>query len=122
MIGKNWLERLVFVLGLALVLSLAAFFTREALSGPPAPPSLGVELEPARQEGDQVLVPVKVHNAGDEPAEEVVVEVRPGDGPGTGFTIDHLPGGATREAIVTFDRAWSRKEQPEAYVAGYRVP
>lgn len=122
MIGKNWLERLVFVLGLTLVLGLAAFFTREALSGPPAPPSLGVELEPAREEGDQVLVPVQVHNAGDESAEEVVVEVRLGDGPGTGFTIDHLPGGATREGVVTFDRAQSPDGRPEAYVAGYRLP
>lgn len=122
MIGKNWLERLVFVLGLALVLGLAAFFTREALSGPPAPPRLGIELDPAREEGDQVLVPVKVHNVGDEPAEEVVVEVRLGDGPGTRFTIDHLPGGATREGMVTFDRARSPGGQPEAWVAGYRLP
>lgn len=122
MIGKNWLERLVFALGLALVLSLVAFFTREALSGPPAPPRLGVGLEPAREEGDQVLVPVKVRNAGDEPAEEVVVEVRLGDGPGTRFTIDHLPGGATRDGVVTFDRGQSPGRQPEAYVAGYRMP
>lgn len=122
MSGKNWLERLVFVLGLAMVLGLAAFFTREALSGPQAPPRVGIALEPAREEGDQILVPVKVTNSGDESAEEVVVEVRLGDGPGTRFTVDHLPGGATRDAIVTFQRGKSPRAAPQGYVAGYRVP
>ncbi len=122
---KNWLEWSVFALSLLLLLLTMAILVREQLSLGKQPPDPQMELGVPEAHTDYFAVPVKVHNHGDETAEDVHLEVKlilPGGESESGeFDLPYLPRHSVREAWVTF-RQDPRKGKLEAHVLGYQKP
>lgn len=118
----NALERAVAVLGVVLTAGLLAFLVWDALRGGGGPPALRVSLGAARAEGGTVVVPVRVHNAGGQAGEDVLIEVCRGAGPAeecAETTFPFAPRGASRDAVVAFD---GPGPAPRARVVSYQVP
>ncbi|MBA3240522.1 MAG: hypothetical protein H0T60_04775 [Acidobacteria bacterium] len=107
-VRKNWVEWVVFGVGLALVAGTLGFLVYDGASaGGDAPPDLRIELGEATRRGESFVVPVTVKNVGGQTAEGVTVEVsleRDGSPPEQGeFGIAFLPRGGKREGFVTFN-------------------
>lgn len=125
-VKKNWLEWLVFSVGLALILPLAAYLAYDALTIGNKPPIIEVRLAAAEQHGDVFVIPVTLRNDGDQTAEEVVVEVALLDGgeelETAELTVAFLPRQSTRNGWVTFTTDPATVEQIEPRVLGYQGP
>jgi len=118
----NGLERAVATVGVVLSAALLAFLVWDALRGGGGPPALRVTLGAARVEGGAVVVPVRVHNAGGQAGEDLLVEVCRGEGASEDCaetTFPFAPRGAQRDAVVTFD---GPGPAPRARVVSYQVP
>jgi uncharacterized protein (TIGR02588 family) len=124
---KNWLEWLVFVVGLALVLFALAYLVYEGATMGDEPPSIEVRLGTPEQRAYNFVVPVTVTNHGDETAEGITVEVSLGhDGSAVPvergeLTVAFLPRRATSEGWVTFQQD-PRPARLTARVLGYEKP
>ena len=125
-VEKNWLEWVVFGVGLLLVAGTLGFLVYDgATSAGDAPPALKVELGTPEQKGEHFIVPVTVTNEGGQTAEGVAVEVtleRDGaEGERGEFGVAFLPRGGKREGFVTF-RTDPRAARLVPRVLGYEKP
>jgi len=125
-VEKNWLEWLVFGVGLALVTSTLGFLAYDGATAPDTPPEVEVRLGEPLRAGQGFVVPVTLYNRGGQTAEGVTVEVVL---EGTGapeperseFTVAFLPRRSTREGWVAFD-ADPRAGRLKARALGYEKP
>ena len=125
-VEKNWLEWVVFGVGLLLVLSTLAYLVYDGATSADTPPDIEVRLGEPRRGGPGFLVPVTVFNRGGETAGGVTVEVvLEGAGspePERGeFTLAFLPRRGTREGWVAF-RSDPRAGRLTARALGYERP
>jgi uncharacterized protein (TIGR02588 family) len=125
-VEKNWLEWVVFGVGLLLVVSTLAYLVYDGATSADTPPDIEVRLGESRPGGAGFLVPVTVFNRGGQTAEGVTVEVSlEGAGspePERGeFTVAFLPRGGTREGWVAF-RSDPRAGKLSARAPGYEKP
>lgn len=125
-VEKNWLEWIVFGVGLLLVVSTLAYLVYDGATSADTPPEVEVRLGEPRAGGAGFLVPVTVFNRGGQTAEGVTVEVvLEGAGspePERGdFTVAFLPRGGTREGWVAF-RSDPRAGKLTARASGYEQP
>jgi uncharacterized protein (TIGR02588 family) len=120
---KNWLEWAVFAVGLALVASVLAYLTYDALTLGDTPPMMEVQVGQAVQQLEQEIVPIAVTNRGDQPAEGVIVEVvREADQELAQFEIAFLARGATGEGWAAFQASPDAPGQYSARVIGFEKP
>jgi len=124
-IQKNWLEWVVFALGLVLVSAALGYLIYAGASMGREPPSLEVRLGTPEQRQYNFIVPVTVVNHGDETAEGVHIEVvleSGGEEKARGeLDVPFLPRHATREGWVAFEQD-PRAAQLKARVLGYQKP
>lgn len=124
-IQKNWLEWLVFAIGLTLVAFTLAYLIYAGATLGDTPPSLEVRVGTPEQSPHNFIVPVKVINHGDETAAGVrieVVMVNGSDEKERGeLEIPFVPSHSTREGWVTFEQD-PRTAQLKARVLGYEKP
>ncbi|HEX8337013.1 MAG TPA: hypothetical protein VF621_09795 [Pyrinomonadaceae bacterium] len=125
-VEKNWLEWVVFGVGLLLVLSTLAYLVYDGATAGDSPPDVQVRLGEPRRGGPGFLVPVTVVNRGGETAGgvtvEVVLEAAGSPEPERGeFTLAFLPRGGTREGWVAF-RTDPRAGTLTARALGYEKP
>ncbi len=123
---KNWLEWVVFTVGLALVAGVLGYLVYDGLTMGDAPPDIEVRLGTPEQRGASFIVPVSVTNRGDTTAEGVAIEVVQQRGDGQEgergeFEVAFLPRRATREGWVTF-KTDPRRTPLTARVLGYEKP
>ncbi|HZG52044.1 MAG TPA: hypothetical protein VEZ40_07905 [Pyrinomonadaceae bacterium] len=125
---KNWVEWVVFAVGLALVVSALAYLVYDGATMGSDPPSIEVRLGTPEPRAHNFIVPVTVMNHGDETAEGVAVEVLMENSGGGGgepargeLTIAFLPRRARREGFVTFQQD-PRGARLTARVLGYEKP
>ena len=123
---KNWLEWVVFAVGLALVAGVLGYLAYDGLTMGDAPPSIEVRLGAPEQRGASFIVPVYVFNRGDATAEGVTVEVAQQRADGQAgeqgqFEVAFLPRRATREGWVAF-KTDPRQTTLTARVLGYEKP
>lgn len=123
---KNWVEWLVFAVGLALVVSTLGYLTYDAVTLGEAPPSIEVRTGEPRQQTHNFVVPVTVINHGDQTAEGVHVEVVLENGgvekERAEFQIAFLPRRSMREGWVAFPIDPRTVERIKARVTGYEKP
>jgi len=124
-VEKNWLEWVVFGVGLALVAGTLGYLIYDGATADGVPPSIEVKLGEPRPTGHNFIVPVTVTNHGDQTAEGVTVEVTLGGGAGEPergeFAVAFLPRRATREGWVAF-RTDPRGKSLTPRVLGYEKP
>ena len=119
-VEKNWLEWVVFGVGLVLVVSTLAYLVYDGATSADTPPDIEVRLGEPRPGGAGFLVPVTVINRGGQTAEgvtvEVVLEAASLPEPERGeFTLAFLPAAARA-------RAGSPSAQTPAPAASPRAP
>lgn len=127
-VEKNWLEWVVFGVGLLLVVSTLAYLVYDGATAADTPPDIEVTVKPdeARQGAQGFIVPVEVFNRGGQTAEgvsvEVVLEAAGSPEPERGeFTLAFLPRQGTREGFVVF-RNDPRAGRLTARAHGYEKP
>src|SRR5688500_10321312 len=124
-VQKNWLEWVVFALGLVTVVSTLGYLTYAGASMGDKPPSIEVRLGTPERRQFNFLVPVTVINHGDETAEGVRIEVVIDNGGASKeraeLDVAFLPRHATREGWVTFEQD-PGAAQLKARVLGYQRP
>lgn len=124
-IQKNWLEWIVFALGLILVSCTLGYLIYAGASMGHESPSIEVRLGIPEQRQFNFIVPVTVINHGDETAEGVRIEVvMEGGGKEEArgeLDIAFLPRHATQEGWVTFEKD-PRTAKLKARVLGYQKP
>ena len=122
---KNWLEWIVFAVGLVLVLSTLSYLVYTGATMGNEPPSIEVRLGTPEQRTHNFIVPVTVINHGDKTAEGIRIEVLMESGGAEKargeLEIPFLPRNATREGWVTFEQD-PRNGQLKARVLGYEEP
>ena len=122
---KNWLEWVVFAIGLLLIAGIFGFLMYDALTLGDAPPTMAIQVGQPEQQGQHVIVPVTVTNHGDQPAEGVVIEVIYEGEPEqqqAQFEIAFLPRSATGEGWASFQASSAEIGQFKARVIGYQKP
>jgi uncharacterized protein (TIGR02588 family) len=122
---KNWLEWVVFGIGLLLITGVFGFLVYDALTLGDAPPTMAIQVGQPEQQGQHVIVPVTVTNQGDQPAEGVVIEViyeGAQEQQQAQFEIAFLPRSATGEGWASFQTASAESSQFKARVIGYQKP
>ena len=125
-VEKNWLEWVVFGVGLLLVVSTLGYLVYDGATAADTPPDIEVRAGEPRPGGAGFLVPVTVVNRGGQTAEgvsvEVVLEAHGAPEPERGeFTLAFLPRGGTREGWVSF-RSDPRAGRLTARAHGYEKP
>jgi len=125
-VEKNWLEWVVFGVGLLLVVSTLAYLVYDGATAAGTPADVEVRLGEPRPGGAGFIVPVTVVNRGGQTAEgvsvEVVLEGAGSPEPERGeFTVAFLPRGGTREGWVSF-RSDPRAGRLAARASGYEKP
>jgi uncharacterized protein (TIGR02588 family) len=125
-VEKNWLEWVVFGVGLLLVVSTLAYLVYDGATSADTPPDVEVRLGEPRPGGAGFILPVTVVNRGGQTAEgisvEVVLEAAGASEPERGeFTVAFLPRGGTREGWVSF-RSDPRAGKLTARALGYEKP
>lgn len=123
---KNWLEWVIFAIGLILVVSTLGYLIYDATTVSETPPSMEFQLGETQQQNQQFIVPVSVTNKGGQPAETVQIEVvleRSGEELETAeFEIAFLPRGATRSGWVTFKTDPRKADRITTRAIGYEKP
>lgn len=123
---KNWLEWVVFAVGLILVVSTLGYLIYDAATVSEAPPSIELKLGEPQQQLQQFIVPVSVTNQGDQTAEgvqiEVVLESGGNELESAEFEIAFLPRRATRSGWVTFHTDPRSVERIKTRAVGYEKP
>lgn len=122
---KNWLEWVVFAVGLILVSATIGYLVYAGASMGHEPPSIEVRLGTPERRQFNFLVPVTVINHGDETAEGVRIEVVMENGGEligrAELDVAFLPRHATRQGWVTFEQD-PRAAQLKGRVLGYQRP
>jgi uncharacterized protein (TIGR02588 family) len=122
---KNWLEWMVFAVGLVLVGATLGYLIYTGATMGNEPPDLEVRLGTPEQRAHNFIVPVTVINHGDKTAEgihvEVLLEMNGAEQARGELDIPFLPRHATREGWVTFEQD-PRAAQLKARVLGYEEP
>lgn len=123
---KNWLEWLVFAIGLTLVLGAVGFLVREELTSEPSPARLEITLGKSEARHGHFAVPVTVYNRGNETAAEISIEVllktKELGEERAQLHIAYLPRQARREGWVGFTSDPSLAEALTARPLGYERP
>jgi uncharacterized protein (TIGR02588 family) len=123
---KNWVEWVVFAVGLVLVMSTLAYLAYDAATITDAPPSIEVRTGEPLQRPHNFIIPISLTNHGDQTAEGITVEVVLESGGAEKergeFTIAFLPRRSTREGWVAFQTDPRTVEQIKARVTGYEKP
>lgn len=101
---RNALEWAVFALGALLTAGVVGYLGWAAAQGGGGRPDLRVSVGAAGPAHGQVLVPIRVENAGTGSAEDVRVEVCQRGGCAE-IAFPFVPKGSEREGQVGFDRA-----------------
>ncbi|HEY0170726.1 MAG TPA: hypothetical protein VGB98_06860 [Pyrinomonadaceae bacterium] len=123
-VEKNWLEWVVFGVGLLLVVSTLAYLVYDGATAPDTPPDVEVRLGEPRPGGAGFLVPVTIFNRGGQTAGGVTVEVvleTAAEPERSEFSVAFLPRGGTREGWVAF-RTDPRAGRLNARAHGYEKP
>lgn len=124
-IEKNWLEWIVFMVGLVLVVSVLGYLVYASSTLGDAPPSVELKLGKPQPQSKHFLIPVSVTNRGDETAEGVQIEVTLEQGgkeiENGAFEIAFLPRHSTRSGWVSFETD-PRTAQIQARVLGFENP
>jgi uncharacterized protein (TIGR02588 family) len=123
--GTNWLEWTVLGVSGALVLACAGVLAWEAARAGDGPPAVRVAVGEPRPLGSGWGVPVIAVNEGDETAENVVVEVRLGEGggaPSAEVEVPYLPKGSRRSGWAVFPAPPPPGARPRARVLGFGQP
>lgn len=122
---KNWLEWVVFALGLIFVSVTLGYLIYAGSTMGHEAPSIEVRLGTPERQQFNFLVPVTVINHGDETAEgvriEVVLENSGALRERAELDVAFLPRHATREGWVTFEQD-PGAAQLKARVLGYQRP
>lgn len=125
-VEKNWLEWVVFAIGLVLVLATLSYLAYDAATLGDSPPDVEVRAGEAIERRHNFIVPITLVNHGDQTAEGVVVEVVTESGgvekERAEFTVAFLPRRSTREGWVVFKTDPRTAEQVKARVLGYEKP
>lgn len=104
--SKNWVEWLVFGVSLALVLFVLALLFVDARRSDGDSPRFRIEAGSAISEPPFFRVPIRVHNDGDETAEQVRIEATLRRGSEeverADFTLAFLPRRSHRDGSVIF--------------------
>ena len=106
---KNALEWIVFAVSALLIAAVLFILVLEARDMGETPPLLRVATGAAEETAGAFRIPVSVHNAGDETAEQAEIEVELIGGDGrvverSQLTIAFVPKRSVREGWVTFHR------------------
>ncbi len=124
-LDKNWLEWLVFAIGLGLVTGVIGYLAFAAVTLGSAPPDIKIQLGTPQPEGEYFRVPVSVRNDGDQTAEAVHIEVVLNEDKATeetaSFETAFLPRHSSRNGAVTFQTD-PRNGKLKARVLGYEKP
>ena len=124
-VQKNWLEWIVFAVGLVLVVFTLAYLIYAGVTMGDEAPSLEVRLGTPEQQPHNFIVPITVINHGDETAAGVQIEVVMESGgeekARSELEIPFVPRRSKREGWVTFDQD-PRTSQLKARVLGYEKP
>ena len=125
-VEKNWLEWVVFGVGLALVAGTLGFLVYDGATVGGRPPEVEVRLGEPRAAAHNFIVPVTLLNHGDETAEGVTVEVTleaggAGEPERAEFAVAFLPRRSTREGWVAFNTD-PRRGRLTPRVLGYEKP
>ena len=125
-VRKNWLEWSVFATGLMLLLLLIVYLVYDAVMLGDTPPVIDVQLGVTETRDGDFLVPVTLHNEGDETAENVTVEVVLLSGDVEVETaqidFDFVPRNSTRSGWVTFSMNPQSLDEMQSRVLGYQIP
>lgn len=123
---KNWLEWLVFFIGLGLVGATLSYLAYDALTLGDAPPRFEVRIGAPEARTPNFIVPVTIINHGDQTAEHVQVRVTLGnDGQELAdatLDIELLPRHATRQGWAAFTADPRKAQNISARVVGFTKP
>ena len=123
---KNWLEWIIFAVGLVLVIGTLGYLLYDATTISQAPPNIEVQLGETQPQGQSFLVPVIATNKGQQTAEtvqiEVVLEKDGKEAESAELEIQFLPRGAKRSGWVTFETDPSTVEKIKTRAVGFEKP
>ncbi|MFB2879765.1 hypothetical protein [Floridanema aerugineum] len=123
---KNWLEWVIFAVGLILVVSTLGYLIYDATTSSEAPPNIEVKLGEIQPQGQNFLVPVIATNKGEQTAEtvqiEVVLEKDGKEAESAELQIQFLPRGAKRSGWVTFETDPRTVEKIKTRAVGFEKP
>lgn len=125
-VQKNWLEWSVFAASLVIILTIVTYLVYDVTTMGDSPPIVEVRLGAAEPRNGSYVVPVTLHNSGDQTAETVTVEVLLLDDGAeietAEVTIDFLPRQSTRSGWVTFTTDPATADEIQSHVLGYQEP
>lgn len=123
---KNWLEWIIFAVGLVLVVSTLGYLIYDATTSSEAPPNIEVQLGETQPQGKNFLVPVIATNNGKQTAEtvqiEVVLEKDGKEEESAELSIQFLPRGAKRSGWVTFETDPRKADNIKSRAVGFEKP
>lgn len=117
---SNALEWSVAILGGIIVLGTIGYLIYKLFSGAADPPDLQVTLGDAKDQGQEMLVPVTVKNNGGSVAIDTVVEICSATEECAQLTFEYVPHASVREGFVGFSKPMS--EPLSTRVVSYREP
>lgn len=125
-IAKNWLEWIIFIIGLALVISTLGYLIYDAATASETPPQIEFKLGTPQLQSQHFILPIAVTNQGEQTAEDVQIEVVLEKGgqeeERAEFQIAFLPRRATQEGWVTFQTDPRNAERIKTRAIGYKKP
>ncbi len=123
---KNWVEWIVFAVGLMLVVGTLAYLAYDAMTVGDAPPSIEIRVGAPLERPHNYVIPVSITNHGDLTAEGVHIEVALESGGAeterSEFDVAFLPRRATRQGWVAFQTDPRTAQKINARVLGYEKP
>ncbi|MFB2935223.1 hypothetical protein ACE1B6_08080 [Aerosakkonemataceae cyanobacterium BLCC-F154] len=123
---KNWLEWIIFAVGLILVVSTLGYLIYDATTVSEAPPNIEVKIGETQPQGQNFLVPVIATNKGEQTAEtvqiEVILENNGKEEESAEMEIQFLPRGAKRSGWVTFEKDPRTVEKIKTRAVGFEKP
>lgn len=115
---KNWLEWIVFAIGLTLTLTTLGYLTFLGLRRGQQPPVFKVTVSSPQKVPDGYQLRVDVYNQGDITAQSVQVEVE-NQSERARFQIDFVPEHSSGKGWVVFSK---EPEYPKGRVVGFTAP
>jgi uncharacterized protein (TIGR02588 family) len=122
----NWLEWVVFSVGLMLLIGTLGLLIYEAVQFDMSSPSLIVSVGEPEMRHETYIVPVSVKNEGGKTASNVEVEVTayfsPGEEEPSSVTFQFIPRHSSEQGWVTFGRDPALADSVTAQVMGFGSP